>query len=41
MYFADDYDDAGVCDIEAALVGFLVVADFGAVTKHKSAHVQK
>jgi hypothetical protein len=39
--FADDYDDAGVCDIEAALVGFLVVADFGAVTKHKSAHVQK
>ena len=29
-FLADDYDYAGVGDVEATLVGFHVVADFGA-----------
>jgi len=28
---ADNDDDAGICDVEAAAVGFSVVADFGAL----------
>src|SRR6266849_3359527 len=32
-FLADDDDDTGIADVEAAAVGFEVVADFGALGK--------